>query len=65
MSDSQSESGESHYWYNLKTGQVEYGPQSKALERVGPFETAELAARAPETWKERARAWQEDEAAED
>ncbi|WP_309064350.1 SPOR domain-containing protein [Microbacterium sp.] len=57
--------GDEKYWYNLSTGEVEFGMQSAAVDRVGPFDTAEEAARAPETLRERSRAWAEEEAAED
>jgi hypothetical protein len=53
------------YWYNLTTGQVEHGFESPAVDRAGPFNTAEEAARAPEVIRERARAWAEDEARDD
>lgn len=53
------------YWYNSRTGEVERGPQSLGSELVGPFPTAEEAARAPEKLRERSRAWAEEEAAED
>ncbi len=53
------------YWYNLNTGQVEKGFESPAIDRAGPFDTAEEAARAPEVLRERARAWAEEEARED
>ncbi|MCK6065415.1 MULTISPECIES: SPOR domain-containing protein [Microbacterium] len=53
------------YWYNLSTGEVERGYASPAIDRAGPFDTAEEAARAPELLKERSRAWAEDEARED
>ncbi|MGI6877689.1 SPOR domain-containing protein [Microbacterium sp. gxy059] len=49
------------YWYNSRTGEVEKGPQSLAIDRVGPFDTAEEAARAPEVLRERAKSWEEDE----
>lgn len=49
------------YWYNLKTGEVEYGPESPAVERAGPFETAEEAAKAPEIIRARTKAWEDDE----
>lgn len=45
------------FWYNSKTGEVEDGPQSLAVDRVGPFATREEAARAPQTLAERAKAW--------
>lgn len=53
------------YWYNLKTGEVEKGYESPSIDRAGPFETPEEAARAPEIMRERSRAWAEDEARED
>ncbi len=57
MSDS-----EQKYWYNLTTGQVEKGFESPAIDRAGPFDTAEEAANAPQIIKDRARAWAEDDA---
>ncbi|QMU98264.1 SPOR domain-containing protein [Microbacterium esteraromaticum] len=57
--------GDEKYWYNLSTGEVEFGMQSAAVDRVGPFDTREDAARAPETLKERSRAWAEEDAADD
>lgn len=53
------------YWYNLKTGAVEKGYESPAVDRAGPFDTPEEAARAPEILRERSRAWAEEEARED
>ena len=53
---------EKQYWYNLTTGQVEQGYESPAIDRAGPFDTAEEAANAPQIIKDRARAWAEDEA---
>lgn len=50
------------YWYNLKTGAVEKGFESPAIDRAGPFDTPEEAAKAPEVLKERSRAWAEDDA---
>ncbi|MCX6501182.1 MAG: SPOR domain-containing protein [Microbacterium sp.] len=50
------------YWYNLKTGQVERGYASPAVDRAGPFDTEEDAAKAPELLRERSRQWAEDEA---
>lgn len=58
-------SQEEKYWYNLASGEVEFGMLSPAVDRAGPFDTAEEAARAPEVIRERARAWAEEEAAED
>ncbi|MEV4667497.1 SPOR domain-containing protein [Microbacterium sp. LWO12-1.2] len=56
--------GDDKYWYNSETGQVEFGMISPSADRVGPFDTAAEAARAPEVLKERARAWAEEEAVE-
>ena len=53
------------YWYNLKTGAVEKGYQTPSVDRAGPFDTAEEAARAPEIIRERSRAWAEEDARED
>ena len=50
------------YWYNLTTGQVEKGFESPAIDRAGPFDSAEEAANAPQVIKDRARAWAEDDA---
>jgi len=57
--------GDEKYWYNLSTKEVEFGMESAAVDRVGPFDTAEDAANAPAKLKERARAWAEEEAADD
>ena len=49
------------YWYNVKTGQVEEGKQSLALDLVGPFDTRVEAEHALEKLAERSRAWEEEE----
>jgi len=56
--------GDEKYWYNLETGQVEFGMISPSADRVGPFDTEHEAAHAPEKMQERSRAWAEEEAAE-
>jgi hypothetical protein len=53
------------YWYNLTTGEVEHGFVSPHVDRAGPFDTAEEAARAPEIIRERSRAWADEERRED
>ncbi len=53
------------WWYNDRTGEVEEGPQSLAIDRLGPFASREEAARAPEIVRERARRWAEEDSAED
>ncbi len=45
------------YWYNDRTGEVEVGPQSLAVYRIGPFATREEAEHAIETVQGRAEAW--------
>lgn len=53
------------YWYNMATGQVEFGMLSPSTDRVGPFDTEAEAAHAPEKLQERARVWAEEDAAEE
>jgi len=53
------------YWYNLETGKVEQGYESPAVDRAGPFDTAEEAAQAPELLKKRSQQWAEEEARDD
>jgi hypothetical protein len=53
------------YWYNTRTGEVEEGKISNSIDRAGPFETREEAARAPEIIAERSRKWAAEEAADD
>ncbi|MGO1770384.1 MAG: SPOR domain-containing protein [Microbacterium sp.] len=62
MSDEiRSETADDRYWYNTKTDEVEHGRIAPAAYRIGPFDTAEEAARAYETLAERSKAWEEDE----
>lgn len=56
---------EETYWFNTRTGKVERGPQSLAVDRIGPFATREEAERANEIVAERARAWRDEDAAND
>ena len=58
------EDPEESYWYNTRTGQVEDGPQSLSVDRIGPFTTREEAARANEIVAERARRWAEEDEVE-
>ena len=53
------------YWFNPKTREVEVGPQSLAVDRFGPFATAEEAARAEQIISERARRIREEDEQED
>jgi len=56
---------EPQYWYNVRTGEVERGPKSLGLDRIGPFATAEEASRALEILTERGRKWTEEDEEED
>lgn len=53
------------YWYNSKTNEVEVGPQSLSLDRIGPFGTHAEAARALDVIAERARRIKEEADRED
>jgi len=53
------------YWFNTRTNQVEVGPQSLSLDRLGPFESASDASRALDIIRERAQKIREDEEQED
>ncbi|MBS1905123.1 MAG: SPOR domain-containing protein [Actinobacteria bacterium] len=57
--------GEQKYWFNSRTGKVEYGLLSSSLDRIGPFDTEAEAARALHILRERAKAWADEDAAED
>lgn len=59
MSDSEK------FWYNTMTNQVEFGRKSLSLDRLGPFDSAEEAARALEIIADRARALREQDLLED
>jgi hypothetical protein len=49
------------YWFNSQTSQVEVGPQSLALHRLGPFKTRAEAEKAPDIIAARAAAWRAEE----
>lgn len=59
MSDS-----EHQYWYNMKSGEVEYGLESASADRVGPFDTRVEAEHALEKLRENSAKWAEEDAAE-
>ncbi|GAA0362849.1 hypothetical protein QZH56_26265 [Streptomyces olivoreticuli] len=48
------------WYYCLKHGAVEEGPECRAADRMGPYETREEAAHAMETARQRNEEWQED-----
>ena len=54
----------SEWWYNTRTGEVEEGMVSPAIDRAGPFATKEEALSAPAIMAERARKWADEESRE-
>lgn len=56
--------GESKYWYNIRTGDVELGRESPSVDRVGPFDSKEQAEHALETLRDNADRWAAEDAAE-
>ncbi|MGX8905785.1 hypothetical protein ACR820_11240 [Streptomyces netropsis] len=48
------------WYYCLEHGTVEEGPQCRAADRLGPYDSREEAARAMETAREREEEWRED-----
>ncbi len=52
------------YWYNMKTGEVEFGFESPSANRVGPFPTEEEAGHALERLRENSARWAAEDAAE-
>lgn len=56
---------EHRYWYNMKTGEVEYGLQSRSIDRVGPFDTREEAENALATLRENSERWEREEREEE
>ncbi len=53
------------YWFNTRSGEVEEGPQSLSMDRLGPFATREEAERGPAIVAERARRIREEDDADD
>ena len=49
------------FWFNLKTKMVEFGKLTPATYRVGPFSSAEEAAKALETLALRSKEWEEED----
>ncbi|GAA0461792.1 hypothetical protein ACFQ2B_23075 [Streptomyces stramineus] len=48
------------WYYCLKHGTVEEGPECRAADRFGPYATREEAAHAMETARDREEEWRED-----
>ncbi len=59
-----SSSGAKKFWYNIHTGEVEFGFVSPSVDRVGPFDTHAEAERAPQKLRENSERWAAEEAAE-
>ena len=49
------------FWLDLRTGQVEQGPQSPAVHRMGPYATRAEAEHAFEKASERSQVWDEED----
>lgn len=52
---------EKRFWFNTKTREVEEGPKSLGLDRIGPFNSYADAIRAEEIVRERAEKIREEE----
>lgn len=52
------------YWFNVKTGQIEQGHQSPGANLMGPYDSAEEAARAYEIARQKTERWDAEDAAE-
>lgn len=52
---------EKRFWFNTKTGEVEEGPKSLGLDRIGPFDTYAKAQRAEEIVRSRAEKIREED----
>jgi hypothetical protein len=65
MSDDAVPGIENKWWYNDRTGAVEQGFVSPALQRIGPFNTREEAEHAMEKLRANSAKWAEEDAAED
>ncbi|MEU7134004.1 hypothetical protein [Streptomyces sp. NPDC046261] len=48
------------WYYCLKHGTVEEGPECRAADRMGPYDSREEASHAMERAREREEAWRED-----
>ncbi|NKE08899.1 MULTISPECIES: SPOR domain-containing protein [Kocuria] len=49
------------FWYNLKTREVEVGPQSDYSQLMGPYASREDAQRALQTAAENTKRWDDNE----
>lgn len=51
----------SDYWYNVRTGEIERGPQSSWSQLLGPYASAEEARNAIEQVKKNNDAWDDND----
>ena len=51
------------YYYNLATGEIEFGKRSRGFDRMGPFETLDEARQALANAQERNDAWEDEDKA--
>lgn len=56
------ERGDKQFWYNMRTGAVEFGFASPSLDRVGPFPTQQAAEHALEKLRENSEKWDAEDA---
>ncbi|ACZ31067.1 hypothetical protein Xcel_2048 [Xylanimonas cellulosilytica DSM 15894] len=63
MSEESGATETARYWFNTRTGQVEHGRQSPWNELMGPYGTAEEAARALDKARDRTESWDDEDAA--
>jgi len=52
------------FFFNVRTRQVERGPESAWTDRLGPYDTYDEAARALDLARERSAAWDEQDEAD-
>lgn len=52
---------EKRYWFNTRTREVEEGPKSLGLDRIGPFDSYEQALGAEEIVREKAQKIRDEE----
>jgi len=52
---------EKRYWFTPRTREVEEGPKSVGLDRIGPFDSYEQALRAEEIVREKAQKIRDEE----
>jgi len=53
------------WWFNISTGEAEFGLLAPAPNRIGPFESREEALKAPAIIAARSKAWAQEDREED